>query len=59
MSTEIDKTVLELLRQELKDEETYKLAEQLYQAYKQGSQKRVREVIYGILKSLGIEVSEE
>ena len=59
MSTEIDKVVLELLKQEIKDEETYKLAEQLYHAFKQGSQKKVRELIYNMLKSLGIEVGEE
>ncbi len=59
MSTEIDKTVLELLRREIQDEETYKLAEQLYQAYKQGGQKKVRELVYGLLKEIGVEIKEE
>ncbi len=59
MSTEIDKIVLELLRREIPDEETYKLAEQLYQAYKQGGQKKVRDLVYGLLREIGIEIGEE
>ncbi len=58
MSTEIDKVILELLKQEIRDEHTYNLAVQLYRAYREGGSKRVREVIYEILRRLGITITE-
>jgi len=58
MSTEIDKIVLELLRQELKDDNTYSLAVELYRAYREGGPKRVREYVYSKLRELGITVTE-
>ncbi len=58
MATETDKVVLELLRQELRDNETYDLAVKLYTAYREGGSKKVKETIYDILRNLGVQVTE-
>ncbi len=55
MSTEIDRIIIELLKSEISDEETYRLAEELYRAYKEGGQRKVREYILKLLRDLGIE----
>ncbi len=55
MGTEIDRTILELLRTEINDEEVLELAEKLYLAYKEGGPRKVREYIFRLIKELGIE----
>jgi len=59
VSTEIDKLILELLRREIKDEETYELAVKLYRCFKEGGARRVKEMIYNMLREIGIESIED
>ncbi|NPA23775.1 MAG: hypothetical protein GXO23_05740 [Crenarchaeota archaeon] len=55
MSTEIDKMILELLRKEITDDETYELAVKLYRCFKEGGSRRVKEMIYNMIREIGVE----
>ncbi len=59
MSTEIDRIILDLLRREISDDETYELAVRLYRGFKEGGSRRVREIIYNMLREIGIESIED
>ncbi len=58
MSSEIDKLVLDRMRKEIRDDETYKLAVSLYRKFKEGGARAVKQYIYEILKERGVDLSE-